>query len=118
VKLRFLIDQVLSAQIVSALQRYDPSIDVVSVGHGGPPFGALDPDILLYCKAEQRALVTENRSSMPSHEPAHFAAGHHHWGIFLLRRKLSIDEIADALQSFWGASEAEEWVDQTVWIPY
>ncbi len=118
-KIRFLLDQNLSPQIASALLRYDASIDVLAVGlDGAPPFGTPDPDLLTFCEAEQRVLVTENRSTMPIHEAAHFAAGRHHWGIFQLRHKLSIGELAYQLQLFWEASEAEEWIDQTVWLPY
>ncbi len=55
---------------------------------------------------------------MPIHEAAHFAAGRRHWGIFQLRHKRSIGELAYQLQLFWEASEAEEWIDQTEWLPY
>ena len=80
-KVRFLIDEDLSPEYVRELQRYDPAIDVVRIGDiGAPPLSALDPDILFYCEREQRALVTENRSTMPRHEQDHFRAGHHHWG--------------------------------------
>ena len=117
-KVRFLLDQNLSPQIVQALWRYDPTIDVLAVGQAGaPPFGTLDPDILAFCEAEQRALVTENRSTMPIHEAAHFASGHHHWGNFQLRRSPGIGEIAEALYLQWTASEAEEWMDRTIWLP-
>jgi hypothetical protein len=118
-KVRFLLDQNLSPQIAVALWRYDSAIDVLAIGQAGaPPLGTLDPEILLYCEAEQRALVTENRSTMPIHEAARFAAGRHHAGIFQLRRQLSIGEIADALYLIWSASEAEEWIDQTIWTPF
>ena len=118
-KIRFLLDQNLSPQIAEALWRYDPAIDVLAIGQAGaPPFGTLDPEILMYCEAKQRALVTENHSSMPIHEPAHFAASRHHAGIFQLRRQLGIGEIANALCLIWAACEAEEWIDQTVWTPF
>jgi hypothetical protein len=118
-KVRFLLDQNLSLQIAIALWRHDAAIDVLAIGQAGaPPLGTLDPEILLYCEADQRALVTENRSTMPIHEAAHFAAGRHHAGIFQLRRQLGIGDIADALYLIWAASEAEEWIDQTVWTPF
>jgi hypothetical protein len=118
-KVRFLLDQNLSPQIAQALWRYNSAIDVLAIGQAGaPPFGTLDPEILMHCETEQRALVTENRSSMPLHEAAHFAAGRHHVGIFQLRRQLGIGEIADARFLIWAASEAEKWADQTVWTPF
>jgi hypothetical protein len=113
-----LIDEDLAPDYVTELLRYNPAVDVVRVGMpGAPKSGTLDPDILLYCEREQRALVTENRSTMPDHEQAHFAGGHHHWGILELRPGYGIGAYLAELQLIWEASEAEEWVDQSRWIP-
>jgi hypothetical protein len=54
---------------------------------------------------------------MPDHERAHFAAGHHHWGILELRPGNGLGVYLAELQLIWEASEAEEWVDQSRWIP-
>lgn len=66
----------------------------------------------------QRVLVTDNRKSMPVHILAHFAAGRTHWGVFEVDRTMSIGEMAYQLQLFWGASEAEAWKDQTIYLPF
>jgi hypothetical protein len=117
-KVRFLIDEDLSPDYARELQRYNSAIDVLRVGNpGAPALSTLDPDILLYCEREQRALVTETRSTMPGHEAAHFGAGHHHWGIFKLRPGYGIGIYLAEFQLIWEASEAEEWVDQSRWIP-
>lgn len=117
-RVRFLIDEDLSPDYVRALRRYNPTLDALWVGDAGAPlFSTLDPDILLYCEQEQRALITENRSTMPGHEADHFAAAHHHWGIFKLRKGYGIGVYLAELQLIWDASEAEEWVDQSRWIP-
>lgn len=86
-KIRFVLDENLSPAIVSAVQRYNPAIEITHVGHeDAPPLGTLDPDILRYCEAEQRALVTDNRKTMPQHIADLWSAGGHHWGIFKTRR--------------------------------
>lgn len=109
---RFLIDEDLSLEFVNELRRYNAAIDVLRVGNlGAPAFSTLDPDILVYCEHERRALVTENRSTMPGHEQAHFAAGRHHWGIFKLRKGYGIGIYLAELQLIREASEAEEWFD-------
>ena len=78
-KTRFLVDENLSLDFVSAIKDRDATIDVIAVGKdSAPPKGTLDPDILLFCEAEQRALITNNRASMPGHERDHFVAGRHH----------------------------------------
>ncbi len=117
-RVRFLIDEDLSPDYVRELRRHRPEIDVLRVGmSGAPALGTLDPDILLFCERDQRALVTENRATMPGHEAAHFSAGHHHWGIFKLRRGHGFDVYLAEPQLIWGASEAEEWIDQSRWLP-
>jgi hypothetical protein len=117
-KVRFLIDEDLSLDYAKELRRHHPAIDVLRVGAvGAPAFSTLDPDILLYCEQEHRALVTENRSTMPVHEQAHLAAGHHHYRIFKLRKGYSIGACLNELHLIWDASEAEEWFDQSQWIP-
>lgn len=118
-KIRFLLDENLSQRILTSLKQRDAAIDVLQVGSDtAPPKGTLDPEILLYCEAEHRMLVTDNRRSMPGHETDHFAAGHHHWGILTTSRNISIGELIFQLQLFWGASEAEEWIDRTVYLPF
>ncbi|MGH2516721.1 MAG: DUF5615 family PIN-like protein, partial [Ktedonobacterales bacterium] len=118
-KIRFLLDENLSQRILKSLNQRDAAIDVLQVGGDtAPPKGTLDPEILLYCEAEHRMLVTDNRRSMPNHEADHFAAGRRHWGILTTSRDVSIGELTFQLQLFWEASEAEEWIDRTVYIPY
>jgi len=64
----FLLDENLSRDMLDAILHHDRSIDVLKVGGpGAPPLGTPDPDILLYCEREQRALVTDNRRTMPNH---------------------------------------------------
>ena len=85
---------------------------------GTPPLGTPDPEILLFCEAERRLLVTDNRASIQPHVDDHHAADHHHWGVFRLSRDLSIGQLAAELYFFWVTSEAEEWIDRVEWIPY
>lgn len=116
--IRFLLDENLWPMMQTLLLRHDPTIDVLRVGEkGAPPLGTSDVDILLYVERTQRILVTNNRKSMPDHVSAHFAAGHHHWGILQIRNARPLPEIVEALALIWGASTAEEWHNRTDWIP-
>jgi Domain of unknown function (DUF5615) len=61
VKVRFLIDEDLALGYVTELGRHDGALDVLRVGMAGaPPFSTPDPEILLYCERERRALITES----------------------------------------------------------
>lgn len=116
-KLRYLLDENLSPRLTGALRRLEPLIDVLRVGdHGTPPLGTLDPDILIYLAATRRLLVADNRKSMPQHLADHAAAGFRHWGVFVVRKDAPIGALADELQLYWEASEAEEWIDRTEWL--
>lgn len=120
VRVRFLLDENLTVDLRAAILNHEASIDVVRVGDkGAPPFGTPDPDILLYCERERRALVTDNRKTMPRHVRELEAAGHTHWGEFEVRHsRVPIGVIAQTLYEVWGASEADEWQGQLRWIPF
>jgi hypothetical protein len=119
VSVRFLLDENLTLRLKAALQRHDSAIDVLRVGdEGAPPLGTLDPSILHYLEGHRRLLVTDNRSTIPSHIEDHAAEGGHHWGIVWTRPGVRIGPLAEALYLIWVASEAEEWLDRTEWIPF
>lgn len=116
-KIRFLIDENLSPQIKIALQRRYPQIDVLRIGDmGAPDFGTLDPAILQYLHTSQRALLTDNRASMPVHVYDHAATGGQHWGIFVVRKHVPLGLLLEELHLYWEASEAEEWIDRIEWL--
>ncbi|HEX6121775.1 MAG TPA: DUF5615 family PIN-like protein [Ktedonobacterales bacterium] len=118
-KTRFLPDENRSPLVLNALRALEPAIDVLRIGNAGaPPLGTLDPDVLLFCEVSQRALITNNRRSMPGHIADHLAAGHHHWGVFRLTREFSLGELAEQIHLIWAASEAEEWIDRFEYLPY
>ena len=118
-KARFLLDENESPRLKATVLRLNPAIDVLRIGEpGAPQLGTPDRDVLRYLELSQRALVTSNRSSMPAHVEAHWAAGGHLWGLFWIRRGTTISELARELFFIWEASEAEEWVDRLIWIPF
>ncbi len=72
-KVRFLLDENLSQRLKIAVLQTNPYIDILCVGdEKAPPFGTLDPEILLYTEKEKRLLITSNRKSMPEHLEAHW----------------------------------------------
>ncbi len=119
-KVRFLLDENMSKDIVVALLRHNAEIDILRVGdEGAPLLGTLDPDILRFCEAEQRAIVTDNRHTMPGHMADHLRAGGHICGVFKTRRqKAPLGRVIATLILIWEASEAEEYIDRQVWIPW
>lgn len=118
-KIRFLLDEHMPKGLIKSVKRHDEQIDILRIGiEGAPPFGTQDPDILVYCEAERRVFVTDDRTIMPGHVKAHHAAGRQHWGVFTMDRSLGLGTMAYQLAMFWGASEAEEWIDRQEYLPY
>lgn len=109
-KIRYLLDENIGIAMLQAVKRLDGRIDITRVGSlGAPPYGTLDPEVLLFCEREERALVTDNRHSMAKHIADHFLAGHEHWGIFEVPAyAVSVGDIADMLYLYWATTEAED----------
>lgn len=117
-KVRFLLDENLSPRLKAAVLRWDPTIDILRVGESDAPvLGTLDPDILRYLETTQRALVTNNRMSMPFHVADYLTIGGQHWGIFLVRTRIPLGLLAEELYTIWSASIADEWLNQLRRIP-
>jgi len=118
-KVRFLLDENEPPRLKAGLLRFNPTIDVLRIGEpGAPSLGTPDLDMLRYLEVSQRILVTSNRTSMPAHLEAHWAAGGHLWGLFWVRPRIPISRLAQDLYLVWEASEAEEWIDRLDWIPF
>jgi predicted nuclease of predicted toxin-antitoxin system len=119
-RVRFLLDENLSPRLKTALWRLDRNIDVLRVGdEGAPPFGTADPDILRYTSTDKRILVTDNRSTIPDFIASHYQAGEaSHWGIIWLRPDTPLNQVASSLHLIWAATEDEEWLDRTDWVPF
>ncbi len=118
-KVRYLLDENLPPRLKTAILRLNPAIDVLRVGEAGSPSsGTPDPEILCYMEQTQRILVTSNRKSMPAHLEAHRVDGGKLPGLFWIRSRVSLHQLAQELLLVWEASDAEEWADRTEWIPF
>ena len=117
-KIRFLLDEHIAPGLIAAILRLEPIIDVVRVGdQDAPPLGTPDPDILHYLERTQRALITNNRRTIPRHVADHLTTGGRHWGVFFIRAHVSYGRLAEEIYLLWSASEADEWIDQMTRLP-
>jgi hypothetical protein len=118
-RVRFLLDENLPRTFQIAVVRKHPQLDILRVGDPTcPPLQSPDEVILEYLVEARRVLVTRNRKSMPGHVARLEARGLHHWGIFQVKAGTTYRRLMDALVLFSEASELEEWIGETVWIPY
>jgi predicted nuclease of predicted toxin-antitoxin system len=114
----FLLDECLPAALLEALSRPGLELDAAQVGDiGMPQKGSTDADLLHFCEAEQRILVTADRKSFPKHLATHFQQRRHTYGVFLVAPRNPWDVIRNDLVLVAQCSSAEEWIDRTVFLP-
>jgi hypothetical protein len=117
-EIRYLLDEHVDPRLRKAIKQIASEIVVWRVGDPtAPALSTLDDEILRWCEEHQFSLVTNNRASMPIHLQDRLAAGRHVPGIFTLNPKMSFSETAEELALIWGASEAEEYLDQIFYLP-
>lgn len=116
---KYLLDEHVPVQLVSALARENLAIDVLWVGQPkAPPESTPDPELLIWAEENGYALVTLDKATMRTFAAAHLQKGGKTWGIFILRPGFSLGKIAEALAEIWGASQAEEWGDLEIFVPF
>jgi Domain of unknown function (DUF5615) len=114
----FLLDENLPAWWPAAILAAQPQLRLWIIGDGiAPSKQTLDPAILTWCEANDAALLTNNRRSMPGHLADHVAAGGHVPGIFLVDPQVSLPVLATSLAFVAGASLVDQHVDQLTFLP-
>jgi hypothetical protein len=116
--IRYLLDENVDPLYRRELLRREPTLVVWKIDDvAAPPEGTSDPDILIWCEANNFILVTNNRHSMPEHLRDHLLQGRHVPGILELNADLGIGAMLDELVLIWAASSADEFRDQLVYLP-
>ncbi|MGE3807059.1 MAG: hypothetical protein AB7K24_20535 [Gemmataceae bacterium] len=114
-----MFDECTDPDLIDAILRTEPLVDIVRVGwEDAPPERIKDPELLIAAEETARVLVSNDKKSLPGHLANHFASGRHTHGVILMRRGFSIGTLAEELLIVWTASEAEEWIDGWLYIPY
>ncbi|MCY4401268.1 MAG: DUF5615 family PIN-like protein [Candidatus Poribacteria bacterium] len=115
---RFLIDENITPEYRTQLLRHEPSLTVLVIGdEGAPARSTSDTDILEWCEQNQFNLITNNRESMPQHLSDHQKKGGHVPAIFTINLAVPMGKIIEELLIIAGASHADEYMDQIVFIP-
>jgi hypothetical protein len=115
---RFLFDADVPGPLTQALRQHQPTMDILCSGEpGAPPRRTPDPLVLLAAENMQRLLLTGDRSTMTGHLQDHYDAGHHTWGVLLMRNRFPLKAFYQEIVLIWTASEADEWRDVMLYIP-
>lgn len=96
----------------------DVDIEVLLVGdEAAPPKGTLDPQLLIWAEENDYIIVSGDMSTLPNHISTHMSAGRHTKGVLWLRRRAALADLIETLYLIWSVSDAQEYVDKSLFIP-
>lgn len=114
--LRLLIDQDLDHDILRALVRRVPRLDVVTPFEIGME-AATDAELLRWAAREGRIVITHDRKTMPRHAANLMEEGENIAGLFVVLRRTPLQQVIDDLELIVTCSENEEWVNIIRYLP-
>lgn len=115
-KIRFQADADLNGDIIAGVRRHEPLIDFRTADEADLE-GVADPDVLAYAAREGRILVSHDRKTMPHHF-ATFIATETSPGLLIISQNTDIRLAIEELIMIWAASEADEWVNIVLMLPF
>jgi hypothetical protein len=113
---RWLADENFNSDIVRALLRRRPELDLVraqDVGLGGMD----DPQILAWAASEERIILTHDVSTMTAYAYARVVAGERMPGVFEVNRDIHIAIVIDEIILLSECSLDSEWEGQVRYLP-
>lgn len=114
---RFLADEDLDSDITDGLRSREPAIDILDVKKAGLR-GKGDTVLLDLAAQQDRILITHDRRTMTRYFQERLAAGRLGAGVFVVPQRAAIGAIIESLLLVWTASQAEEWRNQIVYLPF
>lgn len=114
---RFLADEDLHGGLVEGLLSRGPAIDVLDVKSAGLR-GMTDPALLELAAQQGRILITHDRGTMLRYFKDRLQAGQPNPGILVVPQLVALGEVIESLLLVWTASQAEEWPNQIVYLPF
>jgi hypothetical protein len=114
---RFLADEDLHGDIVRAVRRMAPAIELTTVVREGLRT-APDVEILEAAWRRRWLLVSHDVGSIRSAAEYRVVSGEGIHGVFLASQDRTVREIARTLVLIGEASEFEEWHNQVTFIPF
>ncbi len=114
---KFLADHDLNEQLVVGVLRRAPEVEfqrVRELGFADRP----DAFLLDYAAGQGALIVSHDVNTMPAAAYERMADGRTIVGLLMVQQSPPIGPIVDDLLPIWSASEAEEWENQVVFLPF
>jgi len=115
-QIRYLADEDLRNQIVQAVRRLEPAIEINTVQELGMS-GSSDADLLEYANLNQMIIVSHDVNTLKGFAELRVQDGRGISGVFLVQQRTPTRQVADSLMLIWSASSVEEWRDQIQYVP-
>jgi hypothetical protein len=80
--------------------------------------GTKDPVLLALAEEQGRIVISHDRRTMTRHFQERLSAGKSNPGLFIVPQRKAIAEIIESLLLVWTASQASEWRDTIVYLPF
>ena len=114
--LRYAADECLHSNIIRAVLRLDPDLDIALITSEGLT-GADDDTVLAWAAQQGRVVLTHDVKTMVGRAYARVKAGKPMPGVFEISRTAPIHLIAEHLHMLAECSEENEWEGQVVYVP-
>lgn len=115
--LRLATDADFNGNVLDAIRRREPALDIVSV-HEVSLSDAPDPEVLEWAAAEGRPLISHDRRSMTRFANERILAGLPMPGVFIIRNTWNrVGDMVEEILTVAHCSEAHEWVNRVAFLP-
>lgn len=114
---RFLADEDLRFEIVLAVRRLEPAVDISTVVELGRA-GLSDADVLQFAQANGLLVISHDVNTLKAEAEHRISDGRGVAGLFLTAQRKPTRAVAESIVLIWAASEAEEWTDRIVFIAW
>jgi hypothetical protein len=114
---RFLTDEDLHGPTIHAVIRLEPSLEIVRAIDVG--LSHVDDSVILeYAMTNGLLVVSHDVNTMKAAAERRIASGQGISGLFIVLQGRPTREVAESLILIWAVSQAEEWRDRIVFLPF
>lgn len=115
--LRFAADENIDNDILRGLLRREPNFDMIRI-QDTSAYQQDDLEVLNWVSNENRILITHDAKTMPKYAYERLQSGESFPGVIIINDSLSIGDVIEELLTIDGASEADEWINKVIHLPY
>jgi predicted nuclease of predicted toxin-antitoxin system len=113
---RLIADENFNGDVIRGMLLRRPDLDIVRVQDVGLA-GASDPAILEWAAANDRIILSHDRSTLPDFAYERVAIGEEMPGVFILDERFPVGQALQELLLITECSEHSEWSNLVIYVP-